>query len=229
MQLRGKGELLLKILLPALLALLYFTVPAIQEFVNNGIGFIERRDFTGLRSFILQYGSWAPLTAILMMVLQSVIPFVPGLALTMTNAWIFGWQYGTCYSWIGALGGAWLDFAIARYYGRPMVEHIIGPGNVAFAKQFFLKYGLLAVLFTRLTPIIPFKVVSYGAGLTRVTLWQYLVATGLGQTPAIIMYSFLGQNITGSVIFTVTITVLLAAAGALFYRRLLIQGRKDEK
>lgn len=229
MQLRGKGELFLKILLPALLALLYFTVPAIQEFIENGIGFIERRDFTGLRSFILQYGSWAPLTAILMMVLQSVIPFVPGLALTMTNAWIFGWQYGTCYSWIGALGGAWLDFAIARYYGRPMVEHIIGPGNIGFAKQFFLKYGLLAVLFTRLTPIIPFKVVSYGAGLTRVTLWQYLVATGLGQTPAIVMYSFLGQNITGSAIFTVTITVLLAAAGALFYRRLLIQGRKDEK
>lgn len=229
MQLRGKQELILKILLPVLAVVLYFTVPAVQEFIQNGMGYIERRDFTGLRAFILQYGPWAPVTAILLMMLQSVVPFVPGLVLTMTNAWIFGWQYGTCYSWLGALSGAWLDFTIARYYGRPVVERIIGTQNVCFAEQFFLKYGLLAVLLTRLTPVIPFKVVSYGAGLTRVTLWQYLIATGLGQTPAIIMYSLLGQNITASAILTVTLTVLLAAAGVLLYRRVIVQGRKEEK
>ncbi|MGH2370781.1 MAG: TVP38/TMEM64 family protein, partial [Chloroflexota bacterium] len=52
------------------------------------------------------------------------------------------------------------------------------------------------VLIARLIPIISFDVVSYAAGFTRIGLLPFLVATGVGQLPATVVYSVLGENIT---------------------------------
>jgi uncharacterized membrane protein YdjX (TVP38/TMEM64 family) len=140
------------------------------------------------------------------------------LAITITNAWIFGWQWGALYSWLGALLGASLDFGLARWYGRPLVEKIIRPQQLDIFDAFFLKHGIISVFITRLTPIMPFKVVSYGAGLTTISPGQFALATGVGQTPAIILYSVLGQNLIKNLFATVVITILLVVAGLVAYR-----------
>ena len=51
------------------------------------------------------------------------------------------------------------------------------------------------MLIARLIPLISFDVVSYAAGLTSMRLTPFLVATGIGQLPATVVYSLLGQNI----------------------------------
>lgn len=196
----------------------YCYLPFVNEFVDRGLDYLRHRNFDGLRTFILSYGAWAPITSIALMTLQSLVPLVPGLAITITNAWIFGWQWGGLYSWLGALLGASLDFSIARWYGRPIVEKIIRPSQLDTFDRFFLKHGVIAVFITRLTPVIPFKVVSYGAGLTTITFLQFSCATGIGQTPAIILYSILGQNLTKNFKATIAITLLLLAAGWAAYR-----------
>ncbi|MCX7780365.1 MAG: TVP38/TMEM64 family protein [Negativicutes bacterium] len=207
----------LKVFVLVLAAAAYYLLPGLQEFIASGIGYLRLRDFEGLRQFILSYGVWAPITSIALMTLQSAVPLVPGIAITITNAWIFGWVYGAVYSWTGALLGATLDFGIARWYGRPVVERFVNPKYLCITDKFFHRHGILAVFITRLTPVIPFKVVSYGAGLTALSLPEYLAATGIGQTPAIILYSFLGQNLTRSIKAVVAVTSLLIAAGALVY------------
>jgi len=195
----------------------YFFVPGVQEFVATGIGYLHHRDFEGLRAFILSYGLWAPLTSIALMTVQSMVPLVPGLAITITNAWIFGWEYGALYSWIGAMAGATLDFGIARWYGRPFVERFVRAKYLDLTDQFFKRHGVLAVFVTRLTPVVPFKVISYGAGLTAITFRQYALATGVGQTPAIVLYSFLGQHLTRGIRWAILITTVLILASVLVY------------
>ena len=195
----------------------YYLLPGLQEFIVNGMSYLRVRNFEGLRNFILSYGIWAPITSIALMTLQSAVPLVPGIAITITNAWIFGWYYGAMYSWTGALLGATLDFGIARWYGRPVVERFVNPKYLCFTDKFFHKHGILAVFITRLTPIIPFKVVSYGAGLTALTLAEYVVATGIGQTPAIVLYSIIGQNLTKSIKATIAVTSVLIVIGVLVY------------
>lgn len=189
--------------------IVYLYLPGLQEFLGAGITYLRYRDFEGLRQFILSYGSWAPLVSIALMVIQSLVPIVPGLVITITNAWIFGWQYGALYSWIGALLGAILDFGVARWYGRLVVERFVNIKYLSMTDAFLQRYGLLAVFITRLTPIIPFKVVSYGAGLTTMSLWRFMIATAIGQTPALILYSILGHNITHNIRITIAITSLL--------------------
>jgi uncharacterized membrane protein YdjX (TVP38/TMEM64 family) len=195
----------------------YHLLPGVREFILAGLAYLESRNFEGLRLFILSYGIWAPITTIALMTIQSLVPFVPGIVITITNAWIFGWQYGAVYSWVGALLGAMLDFGIARWYGRPVVERFIKHKYLDWTDRFFKRYGVLAVFITRLTPIVPFKVISYGAGLTAITACQYALATGIGQTPAIVLYSLLGQHLTRSLRAAVGITSLLIILGILAY------------
>jgi len=198
----------------------YFYLPGIQEFITNGIAYLRLRNFEGLRQFILAYGVWAPVTSIFLMAIQSMVPLVPGIAITITNAWIFGWELGAFYSWVGALLGATIDFGIARWYGRPVVERVINGKMLDKADGFFKKNGVLAVFITRLTPIVPFKVISYGAGLTKMPFCRFALATGTGQTPAIVLYSFIGQSLTHSLRTTITVTSLLLLLGitAYYYR-----------
>lgn len=195
----------------------YFYFPGIQDFIKTGFVYLKYRDFENLRLFILSYGLWAPATSIALMALQSLIPLVPGIIITITNAWIFGWKCGALYSWTGALLGATLDFIIARWYGRPVIERVISMKYLTMTDEFFTKHGVLAVFITRLIPVIPFKIVSYGAGLTGISMCHFIFATGIGQTPAIILYSILGQNLTKSIKAAVAITSVLVGGGILVY------------
>lgn len=207
----------LRVLVLFVLIALYLSIPGVHDYFQQGIRYLVQHDFEGLRVFILSFGIWAPLTSILLMSLQSLVPLVPGIILTITNAWIFGWQYGALYSWVGALIGAALDFAVARWYGRPAVEVLINPKYIGLMDDFFLKYGVLFVFITRITPVIPFKMVSYGAGLTTISLSQYLLATALGQTPAILLYSILGHNLSHNIRLTLCITLIFVTIAATIY------------
>lgn len=216
-QIKTTTVVCLKVMALVLAVAAYYMLPGLQEFVTTGIGYLKIRDFEGLREFILSYGIWAPIISIALMTIQSAVPLVPGIAITITNAWIFGWHYGAIYSWTGALLGATLDFGIARWYGRPVVERFVNPKYLCLTDKFFHRHGILAVFITRITPIIPFKVISYGAGLTALTITEFIAATGIGQTPAIVLYSILGQNLTKSIKATIAVTSLLIAAGAVIY------------
>lgn len=214
---RARSMMLLKFGITGLAVAAYFYVPGVQQFSITGIYFLKNHQFEELRTFILSYGIWAPVTSIALMALQSLVPFVPGLIITVTNAWIFGWHFGALYSWIGALAGAMIDFGIASWFGRPVVEKFISPKYLAITNNFFHKHGVLAVFITRIIPVIPFKVISYGAGLTAISSLEFMVATGIGQTPGIIVYSILGQHLVRSIRTTILVTSLMVAAGILIY------------
>lgn len=119
------------------------------------------------------------------MVFQAVIAPLPAFVLTFTNGLLFGWGWGTLLSWSSAMLGAALCFWIARVLGRPVVERLVGGSKaLAVSDLFFARYGNRAILIARLLPFVSFDLISYGAGLTPVSFWRFLVATGIGQLPA---------------------------------------------
>ena len=195
----------------------YFLFPGLKEFIITSFSYLQSHNFEGLRQLILSRGIWAPLTSIALMTMQSVVPVVPGIVVTITNAWIFGWEWGAFYSWVGALCGATLDFGIARLYGRPVVERLVNTILLDKTDKFFRKNGILAVFISRLTPVFPFKVISYGAGLTTMPLTRFLIATGIGQTPTIIFYSFLGKNLIKNIYSVFMVAVISSGLAVLIY------------
>lgn len=176
--------------------LMYFLVPNFKLQVNTAIHLLSEADLEGLRRYIESFGTVAPMISMTLMVLQALVSPLPAFVITFANSWIFGWFWGAVYSWTGAMIGATVCYWIAKAYGRPVVEKMIGAKGLDLTDHFFETYGEYSILIARLIPVVPFDIISYAAGLTRMGFWSFFWATGMGQLPATLLYSWLGENIT---------------------------------
>lgn len=181
-------------------AVVYAFSPAVREWVAVATSVLARGDVQKLKAYLLSFGPWAPAISALLMVFQSVVAPLPAFVITFTNGLLFGAWWGALLSWSSAMAGAALCFWIARSLGRPTVERLVGGSRALdVSDKFFDRYGDRTVLIARLLPFVSFDIISYGAGLTPISFWRFFVATGIGQLPATLVYSYLGQNMTGSV------------------------------
>lgn len=189
----------------------YFFVPPVKNTLNNIFSMFATGDFTVVRRFVESYGSYAMAVSFLLMVLQSVIAPLPAFLLTFANANLFGWWQGAILSWSSAMAGAALCFIIARILGRDIVEKLTSKVGLTQIDQFFEKYGRQSVLIARLLPFMSFDIVSYAAGLTSMKFLPFFIATGIGQLPATIVYSYVGGMLTGGAKLLVTGLLILFA------------------
>lgn len=113
------------------------------------------------------------------------------------------------------MAGAALCFYIARILGRDAAERLTSRAGLAQIDEFFEKYGKNTILICRLLPFMSFDIVSYAAGLTSMSFWSFFVATGVGQLPATIVYSYVGGMLTGGAKVMVTGLMILFALSAL--------------
>lgn len=192
-------QLFMKILLPVLIVLLYALWSPFRFWVNDAASHLKSMDVESVKAYILSFGIWAPIVSFLLMVFQSIAAPLPAFLITFANAGLFGWIKGAILSWSSAMAGAVLCFFIAKWYGRSTVEKLTSKQAIENVDQFFGKYGKYAILIARLLPFISFDVVSYAAGLTSMNFWSFFWATGIGQLPATIVYSYVGGMLTGSV------------------------------
>ncbi len=178
---------------------LYLFVPPVQSVVKQATAILSRVDVPAMKEYILSFGILAPIVSFLLMVFQSLIAPLPAFVITFSNAALFGWVWGAILSWSSAMVGAVLCFWIAKYYGRSVVEKLTSRFALEEVDNFFERYGKYAVLIARLLPFVSFDIVSYAAGLTSMGFWEFFWATGLGQLPATLIYSYVGDMLSGSV------------------------------
>ncbi len=204
-----------KFLLLVMLGCIYYFIPLIRVNVNQAIFILSNVDVALVRDYILGFGVWAPITSFLLMVLQSIAAPLPAFIITFANAGIFGWVNGAILSWSSAMAGAAICFFIARYLGRDTVVKFTSNKALKSIDDFFKHYGKYAILIARLLPFISFDIVSYAAGLTSMGFWPFFIATGIGQLPATIVYSYVGGMLTGGVRTMVFGLLILFALSAL--------------
>lgn len=204
------------IILVALIGV-YLFVPSVNSKVNQMIFYLSSMNLDMIKEYILSFGIWAPITSFLLMVLQSVLAPIPAFLITLSNAAIFGWIKGALLSWSSAMAGAVLCFFIARGLGREAVEKLTSKFALDDIDDFFSKYGKHTILIARLLPFVSFDIVSYAAGLTSMNFWSFFIATGIGQLPATIIYSYVGGMLTGGAQLLVSGLLILFALSIAIY------------
>lgn len=208
----------------------YFCVPSIHNGFQKIAGMFATGDFTVLRDFVASYGIYAAAVSFLLMILQSIAAPLPAFLLTFANANLFGWWKGAILSWSSAMAGAAVCFFIARILGRDVVEKLNGKNGVRQMEEFFERHGRLCILIARLLPFISFDIVSYVAGLTSMSFWGFFVATGIGQLPATIVYSYVGGMLTGGAKLLVNaLLIIFALSGLIVLLRQLYTERQKKK
>ncbi|RDY23712.1 TVP38/TMEM64 family protein [Romboutsia maritimum] len=175
----------------------YLLVPTINQSINKIIKYFTELDLNGLKSYILSFGILAPVISFLLMILQSVVAPLPAFIITFSNAALFGWINGAILSWTSAMAGAAMCFFISKFLGRNIVERLTSKLALKSVDEFFEKYGKHTILIARLLPFMSFDLVSYAAGLTSMSFISFFIATGIGQLPATIVYSYVGGMLTG--------------------------------
>ena len=188
---------LILLLVIALVLAVYLAVPSVNSFVNEAVAVLGSANLDAVAEYIRSFGPWAMAFSFALMVFSSILAPLPAFMITLSNAAIFGWWQGAILSWSSAMVGAALCFFIARILGRDVVEKIAGKGALASVEGYFKKYGTRTILVCRLLPFVSFDAVSYFAGLTPMGFLAFFVATGIGQTPATIVYSYVGGMLTG--------------------------------
>lgn len=212
-----KKSTLIKLTVMIALIGIYFFVPRVNTTVNRIVFLFGMLDVEVIKEYILSFGIWAPIISFLLMIFQSVAAPLPAFLITFANASLFGWVKGALLSWSSAMAGATICFYIARFLGRGTVEKLTGKFALKSIDGFFEKYGEYTILVTRLLPFISFDIVSYAAGLTSMSFWSFFWATGIGQLPATIVYSYVGGMLTGGVKRFVMALLILFALSVLIF------------
>lgn len=145
-----------------------------------------------IKNYISSFGILAPIIYIIMFTLVPLTLF-PDAVLAVAGGMVFGLGLGTFYTIIGALCGGTLSFFISRTFGRGLVEKIV-KDKAEWFEDGIEKRGFLFILILRLIPLVPFDVISYGAGLSKIRYKDFALATSIGIIPGVLVYANLGDK-----------------------------------
>lgn len=120
---------------------------------------------------------------------------LPGAAiLSLAAGAIFGSILGTVYANIAATIGATLAFLVTRYMLRDAVLDRFGPRLEGMNRELESR-GFNYLLFLRLVPVFPFFLINLAAGLTRLPLRTFFLATMIGIIPGGFVYVNAGASL----------------------------------
>lgn len=153
----------------------------------------EWLDSRWLEAWIKGMGILAPLAYILLRAVAIVLTVVPNAPLDVAGGVLFGPFVGTVYSLIGSEAGAIACYLLAHALGRDAITRLLHR-DVAFNSHFAQRQLTYIVLFARLDPVFSFALVSYGAGLTGMSLRAFALATLIGMTPGTILLNYYGKS-----------------------------------
>jgi uncharacterized membrane protein YdjX (TVP38/TMEM64 family) len=170
-----------------------------------------------IQAFVASLGSWGPLVFMLAYAIGPAF-LVPGLPFDLAAGILFGPVWGTVFSLVGATAGATVAFLAARTVGRQWTEERLS-GLLKKLKEAVDEGGWEAVAFARLVPLIPFNLLNYALGLTRIGLVPYVLASFVFMAPATAVYVYAGwaggEAIAGEGTISQTVARVLVALTAL--------------
>ncbi|WP_067727430.1 TVP38/TMEM64 family protein [Oceanobacillus damuensis] len=138
-----------------------------------------------------------------------VIPVIPFSVFAGLMGVKYGILLGTVINLTGSAGAAVIFFIFARYFFVQQFQTYIA--KFSKIKKFdytISQNAFVAVLFSRLIPVVPPPVVNIYSGLSTMQFKVYAAATVIGQIPGMIVYAYLGNQLftsTHAFIFGISI------------------------
>lgn len=166
-------------------------------------------------------GFRGPLLCIGAQFVQVVIFAIPGEITQFAAGYVFGTWRAFVYSVIGIMAGSAFNFYFARLVGRPTLERFISGKTLEKADRALNETkGKMALFLLFLLPGAPKDAMSYGAGLTKMKLTEFVTITGAARSPALFASILMGAQASRcdyrSMILTASLVVLVGAGYYVF-------------
>jgi len=182
---------------------------------------IKFSDVSVLESTIDELGIFGPIIFILAKI--STIVFAPliGTPLYLIAGPLFGFKKGLFYVFIGDIIGHILCFFISRFFGRPIVKHLVLKKGMHKIDEILKRlenwkgHAIVRLLFSW----VP-EFVSYALGLTKVPFWQFflgLVLIWLVLAPLMVAVGMSFVNETVFQVVSLTSVALALVTGVIYF------------
>ena len=200
-------------------ALLILPVAVYLAMQNVDVGEVFNPD--RLTRWLSQAGPSAPFLFMGLMAVAVIISPIPSLPLDIAAGAAFGPFLGAAYAVLGAELGAIVSFLIGRAVGREVLTRLLRM-NIAFCETCSDHHLAVFVFLSRLLPIFSFDLISYGAGLTNMSLRIFALVTFLGMIPPTLALTYAGSSVTGGTWLTMFLG-LATVALLLFIPKLVLR------
>lgn len=177
------------------------------------------------RSWVDRSSIWGRLLFVEMVFLQVIVALIPGEPLELAAGYAFGAVEGTLLSMLGIVLGSWVIFIAVRRFGQKLVEVFFTEKDLkqlSFLKNPKKAKALAFILMT--IPGTPKDMLSYVAGLTPLSLKDWLTIVVIARIPSLLTSTVSGgaageENYLLAGIM-LALTLIFSGVGILYYRKI---------
>jgi uncharacterized membrane protein YdjX (TVP38/TMEM64 family) len=179
-----------------------------------------------VRDFGEDLGDWAYVMFVPLFVVVNFVLWWPILA--GAAGLLFGTAVGTPLVLAGVTASSLTQMFVARRLAAGHHGSLL-PARTRAIEEFLTRHGAIAVMESRIVPLLPWGVVNFSAGLSRLRFRDLALGTVVGAAPKVFAYVALGGSLSDlsspDAIVAIVLLVVLAVAGALVVRRQVALGR----
>jgi uncharacterized membrane protein YdjX (TVP38/TMEM64 family) len=141
---------------------------------------------------------------------------------------LFGTAVGTPLVLAGVTASSLTQMFVARRLAAGHHGSLL-PERTRRVEDFLTRLGPVAVMESRIVPLLPWGIVNFSAGLTRLRYRDLALGTVVGGAPKVFAYVALGGSLSDlsspEAIVAIALLVTMALLGALFVRHQIALGR----
>jgi uncharacterized membrane protein YdjX (TVP38/TMEM64 family) len=148
-----------------------------------------------VRTWLMSFGSAAPLVFIFIQGLQVVIAPIPGEATGFLGGFLFGIPMGFLYSSVGLSLGSIIAFLLGRWLETHFVEKVVQKKTLEKFDFVIERQGALIAFLLFLIPGFPKDYLCFILGLSKMPLQVFLIICTVGRMPGTFLLTLQGANV----------------------------------
>ena len=186
----------------------------INEIVNNMINYIEL------------YGPWL---GFVIVILESILPFLPLFVFIALNVEAFGFILGFLISWAATIVGCLISYFFFKYLVGKRVDKYINKNKKKYEKLTKIVTVIKKVNFSTLVvlmalPFSPAFLFNIACGITNVNFRKYFLALLISKISIIYFWGFIGTSLIDSIMdITILIRVVIMLLVAFIISRFMMK------
>ena len=141
---------------------------------------------------------------IFMIIEPTVLPFPGEIILTLAG-WLlvkstFGLIIVSALASTGTLIGCSVEYYLSNKYGISLIDKFgkyvfISSYDIQNSEKYFIKYGSMFVILTRLIPLFPKPITSIIAGIYKMNIYKFAIITFIASFPSNLLYIYVGTKL----------------------------------
>ncbi|WP_243385793.1 TVP38/TMEM64 family protein [Bacillus kexueae] len=190
------------------------------------IDFLLSIELEDIEALFEEYRALGPLAGIVLPMLESFLPFLPLFLFVIANANSFGLWFGSLFSWIGTVTGSVIVFLLVRKFGQERFFRFLSRHEkVRRMMNWVERHGFGPLFIMLCFPFTPSAAINVVAGLSRINVWQFMLAAICGKAVMIFMMSYIGHDLRALVEQPFRTVVVIAVVIILWFIGKRIESR----